>query len=167
MDRRRQRLARALDEAGLWRAAEPDERSAQLEAIRAGAYPLDLAIFDDVCFPADGERLAEGGIEALLEAMGPALAEHGLRLKVRRHHGILMINDMSCGDCPTAVDATVRPLAVVNSLLAQVGAPARIFTLYTGGLSGLAYLMDPRVAQAMRLSGLYDRRELPELAAAR
>ena len=65
----------------------------------------------------------------------------------------------------TAHEATVRPLAVVNALLAQVGAAARVFTLYTGGSQGLAYLMDPRVAQAMRLSGLYDRRELPELAA--
>jgi hypothetical protein len=165
MDRRRQRLAQALDEIGLWRAAEPAERQAQLDAIRAGAYPLHLAVFDDACFPADGEALAEGGIEALLEAMGPALAEHGLRLKVRHHNGIVVINDLSCGESVTAYEATIRPLAVVNSLLAQAGAPARVFSLYAGGPQGLAYLMDPRVARALRLSGLYDRRELPELAA--
>lgn len=183
MDRRRQRLAEALDETGLWRAAEPSERLAQLEAIRAGDYPLHLAIFDDVCFPADGERLAdaertteaeratdaehgaERGIEELLAAMAPALAEHGLRLKVRRHNGILMINDLSCGVYTTAQEATLRPLAVVNALLAQIGATARIFTLYAGGPQGLAYVLDPRVAKAMRLSGIYDRRELPELAA--
>lgn len=165
MDRRRQRLAQALDEIGLWRAAEPDERRDQLDAIRSGAYPLHLAVFDDVCFPADGEALAEGGIEALLETMGPALAEHGLRLKVRRQNGVVVINDLSCGETRTAHEATVRPLAVVNSLLAQVGAIARIFTLYAGGSQGLAYLVNPRVERAMRLSGLYDRRELPELAA--
>jgi hypothetical protein len=165
MDRRRQRLAQALDETGLWRAAEPAERQAQLGAIESGAYPLHLGIFDDVCFPADGEALAEGGVEALLETMGPALAEHGLRLKVRRHDGHVFVNDLSCGDCPTAWDATVRPLAVVNSLLAHVGAVHRVFTLYTGGSQGLAYLLDPRVVNALRLSGLYDRRELPELAA--
>jgi hypothetical protein len=166
MDRRRQRLAQELDETGLWRASEPAERSAQLRAIRDGAYPLHLAVFDDVCFPADGEALADGGIEALLEAMGPALAERGLRLKLRRQNGTVFVNDLSCGPCPTALEATVRPLAVVNELLAQVGAVHRVFTLYTGGSQGLAYLMDPRVERAMRLSGLYDRRELPELAAA-
>lgn len=165
MDRRRQRLAQALDEMGLWRAVEPADRDAQLDAIRAGAYPLHLAVFDDVCFPADGEALADGGVEALLEAMAPALAEHGLRLKVRRHNGVVVVNDLSCGAYATAFEATVRPLAVVNALLAQVGAVARVFTLYTGGSQGLAYLLDPRVAQAMRLSGIYDRRELPELAA--
>jgi hypothetical protein len=165
MDRRRQRLAQALDEIGLWRAAEPADREAQLEAIRAGAYPLHLAVFDDACFPADGEALAEDGIEALLAAMGPALAEHGLRLKVSLNDGVVVINDLSCGDFTTAYEATIRPLAVVNSLLAQIGAVARVFTLYAGGSQGLAYLMDPRVERAMRLSGLYDRRELPELAA--
>jgi hypothetical protein len=165
MDRRRQRLAEALNETGLWRAAEPAERLAQLKAIRTGDYPLHLPIFDDVCFPADGEHLAGGGIEELLAAMAPALAEHGLRLKVRRHDGIVIINDLSCGVCTTAREATLRPLAVVNELLAHIGATVRIFTLYTGGSQGLAYLLDPRVAQAMRLSGIYDRRELPELAA--
>lgn len=165
MDRRRQRLAQALDETGLWRSVEPADREAQLDAIRAGAYPLHLTVFDDVCFPADGEALADGRVEALLEAMAPALAEHGLRLKVRRHNGVAVINDLWCGGHETAYEATVRPLAVVNALLAQAGAVVRVFTLYTGGSQGLAYLMDPRVAQAMRLSGLYDRRELPELAA--
>jgi hypothetical protein len=165
MDRRRLRLAQALDDTGLWRAAEPADRDAQFDAICAGAYPLHLAVFDDACFPADGEALADGGVEKLLAAMSPALAEHGLRLKVRRHNGIVVINDLSCGEHPTAIEATVRPLAIVNALLAQVGAVARVFTLYTGGSQGLAYLMDPRVAQAMRVSGLYDRRELPELAA--
>jgi hypothetical protein len=166
MDRRRQRLAQALDETGLWRAAEPADRQAQLEAIRLGAYPLDLTVFDDVCFPADGDKLAEpGGIEALLTALGPELAEHGLRLKVRRHNGIVMINDTSCGDFRTVADATTRPLGVVNKLLAQAGATVRLFTLYTGGSQGLAYLVDPRVVHALRMSGLYDRRELPQLAA--
>jgi len=165
MDRRRQRLAQALDETGLWRAAAPAERDAQLEAVRQGAYPLDLAVFDDACFPADGEKLAEGGVEALLQAMAPALAEHGLRLKVRRHNGIVMINDLWCGDCATALAATTKPLGVVNNLLAQAGATVRIYTLYTGGSQGLAYLVDPKVIRALRLSGLYDRRELPQLAA--
>ena len=165
MDRRRQRLAQALEELGLWRAAEPAERDAQLDAIRQGAYPLDLAVFHDVCFAADGDKLAEGGIEALLQSMGPALAEHGLRLKVRRHNGKTVINDLHCGHYSTAVDATVRPLSLVNSLLAQAGATTRVYTLYTGGPQGLAYLLDPRIVYALRMSGLYDRRELPELAA--
>lgn len=193
MDRRRERLARALDETGLWRSADPAERRAQLAAIRAGAYPLDLAIFEDVRFPADGGRLADGGIADLLDAMAPALAEHGIVLRVRvlahsdREYAV-DINGETCviwdetvpalipaqraagltqpvaGAPPVGHAATVRPLAVVNDLLAHGGATVRVFTLYTGDAEGTAFLLDLRVIRALKASGLYDRRELPELA---
>jgi hypothetical protein len=166
MDPRRQRLATALDETGLWRSLAPADRLAQIEAVRHGAYPLHLPVFDDVCFPADGELLADGAAEDLLAAMGPALAEHGLRLKVHRAGDKLVINDLSCAaSSEEGREATLRPLAIVNALLAEGAAAVRVFTLYTGGQEGLAYVLDPRVPRAMVLSGLYDRRELPELAA--
>ncbi|NUT36779.1 MAG: hypothetical protein HOV79_27300 [Hamadaea sp.] len=195
MDRRRERLAQALDETGLWRSADPGERREHLAAIRAGAYPLDLPIFDDVRFPADGDRLADGGVADLLAAMAPALAEHGIVLRVRvlahsdRKYAV-EINDRVCviwddtvpaliptqragaltqpvaGAPPVGHAATVRPLAVVNDLLARDTAAVRVFTLYTGDAQGTAYLLDLRVIRALRACGLFDRRELPELAAA-
>jgi hypothetical protein len=170
MDRRRERLARALEETGLWRSAEPAHRRAQLDEIRSGGYPLDSAIFADVRFPANARLLAEGGVAKLLAEMAPALAEHGLRLRVRELTPVIVeINGMACvlEEEPTLeYAATVRPLAVVNDLLEAAGARVRIFTLYAGDAEGLAYLLDPRVLRVLQASGLYDRRELPELAAA-
>ncbi|WP_051366174.1 hypothetical protein [Hamadaea tsunoensis] len=170
---RRGRLALALAEAGVWRSADPEERERQFAAVLSGDYPLNLPVFDDVTFPADGEALTEGGVEKLLDAMTPALAEHGLALRVRRlrrdeHDYVIDVNGRFCrirtaGEQGRA--ATVRPLAIVNDLLAAAGTPLRVFTLYAGGSEGLALLLDPRVVRAMKLSGLYDRRELPELAA--
>jgi hypothetical protein len=173
MDRRRERLARALEETGLWRSAEPAERRAQLHAIRSGHYPLDLAIFADVRFAANGRVLAEGGVGELLAEMAPALAEYGVRLQVREsartERGYTVeINGLVCAiwnEPMLEYAATVRPLAVVNKILEAAGAPVRIFTLYAGDAEGLAYLLDPRVLDVLRASGLYDRRELPELAA--
>lgn len=170
---RRGRLALALAEAGVWRSTDPEERRVQYAAVLSGDYPLNLPIFDDVTFSADGEELSEGGVERLLDAMTPALAEHGLVLRVRRlrcdeDDYVIDVNGRFCRIRTAEEDwreATVRPLAVVNDLLSAAGTPLRVFTLYTGGNEGLALLLDPRIVQAMRLSGLYDRRELPELAA--
>jgi len=170
MDHRRERLARALDETGLWRSADPAERLAQLDAICSGDYPLNQAVFGDMCFTADGVRLAEGNVADLLDRMRPALAEHGVRLRFRETtppHTV-EINGLVCviGSEPTAEHAaTVRPLALVNRLLERADAPVRVFTLYAGDAEGLAYLLSPRVHQVLKASGLYDRRELPELAA--
>jgi hypothetical protein len=170
VDRRRERLAQALDETGLWRSAEPAERKAQLDAIRLGEYPLDQAVFRDVCFMADGSRLAEGNVSDLLGRMSPALAEYGLRLRIRETptpHTV-EINGMVCvvGRTPTAEHAaTIRPLALVNVLLERADAPVRVFTLYAGDAEGLAYLLSPRVPRLLTSSGLYDRHELPVLAA--
>ena len=60
--------------------------------------------------------------------------------------------------------ATVRPLAVVNDLLAQTGANVRAFTLYAGGNEGLALLLDPRIPAVMARSGLFGEDDMPELA---
>ena len=60
--------------------------------------------------------------------------------------------------------ATVRPLAVINDLLAEAGAIPRLFTLYTGGNEGIAWLLDPRIVAAIADSGLLSDREVPALA---
>jgi hypothetical protein len=60
--------------------------------------------------------------------------------------------------------ATVRPLAVINDLLAEAGAVPRIFTLYAGANFGVAWLLDPRIVAAVADSGLVEDDELPALA---
>ena len=58
--------------------------------------------------------------------------------------------------------ATVRPLAVLNDLLAEAGVVPRLFTLYAGGNEGIAWLLDPRIVGAVAGSGL-----IPDPGAAR
>jgi hypothetical protein len=61
--------------------------------------------------------------------------------------------------------ATVRPLAVVNDLLAEAGVVPRIYTLATGGNDGVAWLLDPRIVAAITESGLFEPDVTPALAA--
>jgi hypothetical protein len=61
------------------------------------------------------------------------------------------------------MDATVRPLAVVNQLLADVTS-VRAHTLIAGGNEGLMLLLDPGVTEAMRRSGLVPEDAIPVLA---
>lgn len=78
-------------------------------------------------------------------------------------------NRVSFGGRKTGRTRTFGPkplseLARVNELLAAAGSAKRMFTLYTGGNEGLAYLLDPDVVAAVRASGLIDGRETPDLA---
>ncbi|GAB3837084.1 hypothetical protein ACFPIJ_17240 [Dactylosporangium cerinum] len=59
--------------------------------------------------------------------------------------------------------ATVRPLAVLNRLLADVS-PVRAHTLIAGGNEGLLLIADPRAVDAMRASGLFGEHGIPALA---
>lgn len=59
--------------------------------------------------------------------------------------------------------ATVRPLAIVNDLLAETGAAPRAFTLYCGGNEGMALLLDLAIVDAVRSSGLLDTCNVPQL----
>lgn len=77
----------------------------------------------------------------------------------------IRINGVRCMVLPDADEldgygATMRPLQVVNDLLAQAGAAVRLFVAYPGGNEGLAVLVDPRVPAAMRASGRFDVRDL-------
>jgi hypothetical protein len=145
--------------------------------VAAGGYPFTCAVLDDVTFFADGEDLAEGGVEDLLRQMAPALRRCGVELRVRTISGndsgeyVVDINGRRClvlaaddwrDDAPW-LRATVRPLAAVNDLLAQAGTPIRIHTLYAGGNEGLALLLDPAIVDVVRSSSLIPDRDVPEL----
>jgi hypothetical protein len=60
--------------------------------------------------------------------------------------------------------ATIRPLAVINNLLAEAGTVPRLFTLHAGGNEGIAWLLDPRIVAAVADSGLVEDGVVPALA---
>lgn len=154
----------------------------QMRAVADGGYPFQMPPEDDDvrCFFVDGEDMAEGQVEQQLRLMAPALRPYGLDLQVETVHAprssddvyVVMINDRRCrvwGSEDWAgyrawETATTRPLAIVNDLLAAVGAPVRLFTLYAGGNDGVALLLDPRVVAAVQRSGLVAGTEIPSLA---
>lgn len=186
-DERHRVLAEAIDRAGLWEHLPAEARAKEVSEVASGRYPLSLEALDGhVVFDADGENLAEGGVEQFLAELAPALARHEVMLEVGpvdwgpddghelSGNYVLPINGIRCvilerqdwerqnweRGTPWEL-ATTRPLAVVNQLLAAAGSPVRAHTLYAGGNEGLVFLMSPQVAQAMRASGLFPEREIP------
>ena len=178
MDQRAEDLARELAAAGVWDGLAPAAAALRRKAMAEGGYPLSDDVFEDVRFVADGEDLAEGGVEDLLGEMAPALLRHGVTLEVtageypldtEEEEYVLAINGRRCrilgsGDWDDDwYCATVRPLAMVNDLLAEAGAKVRVFTLCAGGNEGQAFLLDPEVPAAMARSGLFSPDNVPEL----
>lgn len=175
-------LAAALDATDLWRDLDDGTRKAARSQVAGGEYPFNFDLLDSWAVFADGEALAEGGVEEFLNELGPIVAREGVDLQVRRlidpygemraDRYVVEINGEPCliwTEEDVAYDnvwaqATVRPLARVNELLASAGSAKRMFTLYTGGNEGLAYLLDPDVVAAVGASGLIDGRETPDLA---
>jgi hypothetical protein len=185
-DDRHRVLAEELRRFGLWDHLPSDVRAGAVAKAASGSYPLDFdLLYEQIEFFADGESLAEGGVERFLAEIAPALARFGVSLQVlaveQPYLGlgdgdyVLSLNGIRCtiwkpddwsGGRPWE-QATVRPLAVVNQLLARAGTSrVRAHTLYAGGNEGIVLLMDPRAAQAMRASGLCPDHEVPALAAA-
>jgi hypothetical protein len=178
-------LARELAAAGLWDHAPPGLRAAEQARIADGGYPFASDVVEEICFFADGEALAEGGVERFLAELAPALRQHGLQLQVRAVQDpyragdpnldyVVEINGIRCTIWEPEEwevgypweDATVRPLAVVNTLLEEAHSSVRAFTLYAGANEGLVLLLDLRVPAAMRASGLFPEREVPSLPVA-
>jgi hypothetical protein len=61
----------------------------------------------------------------------------------------------------SSLDATVKPLAQLNTLLAGAGSPLRWHTLQAGGNDGWALLIEPSVADLMTRSGLFEPTDIP------
>lgn len=173
-------LAKVLGRLGMWDGLDPEAAAAQAAEVAAGGYPLTLPVFDGLSFDADGEDLAEGDVDVLLQEMAPALHRFGVDLQVRivelpgvdEDPFLVEINGRICAVWEPAdwdsgrawYVATVRPLAVVNELLAEAGARVRVHVLAPGENDGTAFLVDPRVVEAMRSSGLFQPKDLPQLA---
>jgi len=179
-----EQLAVALDASDLWRDVDDETRKAARTQVAHGEYLFNLDLLDSYVVSADGEDLAEGGVEEFLSELSPLVAREGVDLQVQRlldpyadipaDRYVVEINEEPCliWTKEDAVyedlwgQATLRPLARVNELLAAAGSRRRMFTLYGGGNEGLAYLLDPDVIAIVRASGLIDQRDTPTLATA-
>jgi hypothetical protein len=78
--------SRALAELGCWSHLSPTAAAECERSVAAGGYPFTAEVFSGVDFMADGEELAEGGVEDLLQLMDPALRGHGVALRVEALH---------------------------------------------------------------------------------
>jgi hypothetical protein len=156
-----QRLAADLDAAGFWADVAVADRERLRATVAAGGSPFSG--LEEAGWLVDGEDLADGSIEQLLNEMSPALAERGVELLVETIEGPwddgsggykLRINgvdvdlyrfDPAEPNTPLAedpwTDCTFRPLAVVNRLLADAGARERIAVVSPGANDGMAYLL--------------------------
>lgn len=157
---------------GFWRHL-PEDRAAHAEdRVAAGGFPFALSEGRENVdwFFVDGETMAEWGVARELEALKPALHSLGVELRIenvdRTDQYVVTINGRTCvvwtpQDDDNWTTATVRPLAVVNELLAEAGAVPRFCTLYAGANDGIAWLLDPRIVAAVAGSGLLPDRETP------
>lgn len=171
-------MAEALDRYGLWDHLSAELRESERTEVATGCYPLNFELLHERTeFFVDGEEMAEGGVDRFLRELAPALVRYGVVLEVETVRDAddytVLINGIRCvvlrseewEDGDTWALATVRPLAVVNRLLAAAGrSTLRAHTLCTGGNEGILLLMDPRAAEAMRASGLFPEHEVPALA---
>ena len=176
----REVLARDLAAAGLWDHLPARAQEAAQSRITSGEYPLCCDDIDEqVEFSADGEDLAEGRVQDFLKEITPGLARWGLDLRVQvisdpyeagaEIDYVLDINDVRCTVWTCAeieprdlwYQATIRPVKVINRLLADIGADARVFTMYVGGNDGMAFILNPRVPAAMKACGLFKDRDVP------
>jgi hypothetical protein len=184
MDQRWVELAQTLRELGMWRDL-PETVAAEAERkVANGGFPFRL--FDDQenvrWFFVDGENMAEYGVGSELQSLAPALRALGVELRIERLSPpaggpdkvdyVVGINGRRCivwtpeewASDNTWEIATVRPLAVINDLLAEAGAVPRLFTLYAGVNEGVVWLLDPRIVAAVTDKGLLPERETPVLA---
>ncbi|MEU4689870.1 hypothetical protein [Actinoplanes sp. NPDC023714] len=184
MDQQWVDLAGELRALGMWASLSEEQAAAAERAVANGDYPFGI---DDPLegvgwFFADGEELAEGQIRTVLAKIEPALRDHGVdvRLEVINHPSVgddqgdyvVAINGRPCvmwsqDDWVTRRarwTATVRPFAVINDLLAEAGASARLFTLYAGAEDAIGWLLDPRIVAAVADSGLIKESEIPAQA---
>ncbi len=183
LDHRWTELARTLRSLGMWRHLLEDEAVAAERMVAAGQYPfVSLGEEPGVrWFFVDGEEMAEGGVDRVLRDMAPGLRTCGIELridtvnepvKVDEGDYVVAINGRRCvvwrpedwaAQRPWEV-SVVRPLAVVNDLLAEAGATKRLFTLRAGSDDAIAWLLDPRIVAAVADSGLVRESGVPALA---
>ena len=175
----RKAIARELVTLGLWRGLSDADREANVADVERGVHPWATNMSTSVQFPADGEALAEGGVEEFVASLNQALRAFGVEAVAST------VKAASTGEYVVAIDdevihlydatswtseveseqpwysATMKPLAVLNRRLAAAGVKERFFVLYPGGNEGVALLIDPQIVDLLQDAGLVDGMELP------
>jgi hypothetical protein len=163
-------LADELEPLGFYKYVAGED----LEDIKAEAGNGDALWFLDVgrAFSADAERLAEGGVQDLLDYLGPALKTEGCELPAisqtydSRRGYTLMIGDEPhpMWDESEAKGSweltTTRAAALINRRLELVGSLERIHLL-RGGEDGVFVLLTAGMREVIASSGVFRQEEVP------
>jgi hypothetical protein len=164
------RLADELEPLGFYKYVDGED----LDDIKAEASKGAAHWFLEVgrAFNADAERLAEGGVQDLLEYLGPAFKAEGCELPAMtqtydsRHGYRLMIGDelhtmWNESEAKRSWElTTTRAAALIERRLAVVGSQERVHLL-SGGEDGVFVLLTPRMRDVIASSGVFRQEEVP------
>ena len=169
VDTARRAWGDSIRRAGLWSGLPELDQMDRVARLSEGERLV--ATLEDGGWPADGEDLAEGTVEDLLEAMKPALHKRGVRLQIKTIERpdrpnsagyAIDINgkvielyrlgpddpSLPLSDDPW-LDCTMLPLRRINELLAEAGSRDRVVVFEPGGNDGFAVLASPAVLQTV------------------
>ena len=164
------RLADELEPLGFYKyVAGEDLEDIKEEASKGAAF-----WFLEVgrAFDADAERLAEGGVEDLLDYLGPALKTEGCELPAitqtydSRQGYTLMIGDephtmWNESEAKKSWElTTTRAAALINRRLEVVGSQERVHLL-SGGEDGVFVLLTAAMRDMIASSGVFRPEEVP------
>lgn len=167
------KLANDLASLGFYKFATDDQRTEIDGEIANGAYDWYLAA--GRAFDGDAERLAEGGVKDLLEAMGPALNAEGVELpeidEVYSENGYTLRvgtdNYTLWGEAEGKRSwelTTRRTITLINDWLATAGSDERVHVLGSGGGHDAVFvLLTPAIRQAIANSGVFREQDIPAL----
>jgi hypothetical protein len=165
------RLADALEPLGFYKYVAGED----LEDIKAEASQGAASWFLEVgrAFDADAEQLAEGGVEDLLDYLGPALKTEGCELPaITQTYDSRQGYTLMLGDEPHTMWneseakrswelTTTRAAALINRRLEMVGSQERVHLL-SGGEDGVFVLLTAAMRDVIASSGVFRPGEVPE-----
>jgi len=165
-------LLQALADAGLWEHVSADTQGVLIDTLRSGE---DAAWVSGGAWRADGEDLADGGVETWLGKMAAPLLDCNVELRVASIVGpfdegstgyslavndeLLRLYEFAKGEpgVPAIpdpwMDCTLAPAGCVNRLLAAAGSNRRVAVFWPGGNDGVSVLGEERVLRRALASG--------------
>ena len=165
------KLANDMGLLGFYKFVDARQRKDIDGEIENGAYDWFRAA--GRAFDGDAERLAEGGVQDLLESMQPALdiegvkltdfeqshSEQGYTLRVGTHNYTLW----SEGERRRSWELTTdRTITLTNLWLATAGSEERIHVLGgAGGHDAIFVLLTPAMRECIAKSGVFGKGDIP------
>lgn len=164
------KLAEELEPLGFYKYVAGEDLESINEAAGEGAYRWFLEV--GRAFDADAERLAEGGVEDLLDYLRPALKTEGCELQATaqiydsREGYIVTIGEdrhtmWNQSEAKNSWElTTIRAAALINGHLERVGSRERVHLL-NGGEDSVFVLLTTGMRDALAASGLFRPDEIP------